>query len=462
MSKTPPDAPSPDRKRSLEAETSSDEDDERGGRYKRQAISVDDKAGNDADKPQPVPVSADSRARSTGGSFSVKEEEDAVGASVSDELAGGADVKREANGKSEPIYPTAGSQSNVQVAAPAPRPDKEFRMRALISTREAGIIIGKQGRSINDIRNQSGAKVQISDHIPNAQDRILMITGLMDQISKAFSLVAGKMVAELQDNSDIPLSQRLTEIRLLVPNQMMGWLIGRQSQNIKEIMHNSSAQIQAASGSLPNSTERVVSVVGVVDAIHLASYHIGVSLQNHRDEIRGFVPYVPFAPMNPAAYMGGADARGMGGPGGPGGYGAPMPYGFPGAPFMQQGGHPHHPHQQHPAHMMQQQAAAYGYPQGMPGGPPPGGPPNNGAPNGPSQMVQMYIPNDMVGAVIGKQGAHINEIRLASGCKIKIMSADRNSTETLVTVTGAPEANQMALYMLYTRLESERARMQVR
>jgi heterogeneous nuclear rnp K-like protein 2 len=65
---------------------------------------------------------------------------------------------------------------------------------------------------------------------------------------------------------------------------------------------------------------------------------------------------------------------------------------------------------------------------------------------------QIFIPNDMVGAIIGKGGAKINEIRQLSGSVIKINEPTDNSNERLVTISGTQECNQMALYMLYSRL----------
>jgi heterogeneous nuclear rnp K-like protein len=96
---------------------------------------------------------------------------------------------------------------------------------------------------------------------------------------------------------------------------------------------------------------------------------------------------------------------------------------------------------------------------------------------------QIFIPNDMVGAIIGKGGAKINEIRQMSGSHMyvspllssfmryfvwrtvliwgcsKINEPAENSNERLVTITGTQDANQMALYLLYTRLETEKHRM---
>jgi poly(rC)-binding protein 2/3/4 len=58
----------------------------------------------------------------------------------------------------------------------------------------------------------------------------------------------------------------------------------------------------------------------------------------------------------------------------------------------------------------------------------------------------------MVGAIIGKGGQKINEIRQISGSVIKINEPQDNSNERLVTITGTEECNRMALYMLYSRL----------
>jgi len=132
-----------------------------------------------------------------------------------------------------------------------------------------------------------------------------------------------------------------------------------------------------------------------------------------------------------------------------------------------QQGYSHHPAQA-PAHYGGSPAAGYGAlgPQ-MPGQPGPGGPQAHAVPNAqpmaglvPGQPLtqQIFIPNDMVGAIIGKGGQKINEIRQLSGSVIKINEPQDNSNERLVTITGTQDCNQMALYMLYSRLESEKHR----
>src|SRR5690606_10589890 len=82
-----------------------------------------------------------------------------------------------------------------------------------------------------------------------------------------------------------------------------------------------------------------------------------------------------------------------------------------------------------------------------PGGPQ-GGQPMPGGMPGQNMTQQIFIPNDMVGAIIGKGGSKINEIRQLSGSVIKINEPQDNTNERLVTITGAEECNRMALYLL--------------
>lgn len=87
------------------------------------------------------------------------------------------------------------------------------------------------------------------------------------------------------------------------------------------------------------------------------------------------------------------------------------------------------------------------------------------APGPPSQLQtqQIYIPNDLVGCIIGKGGAKINEIRHMSASQIKIMEPGAvgvgitgapapagSEGERLVVITGQPANIQMAVQLLYS------------
>lgn len=60
-------------------------------------------------------------------------------------------------------------------------------LRALISTKEAGIIIGKAGETVAKLRDSTKVKAGVSKVVSGVQDRVLSITGSVDQISEVGS-----------------------------------------------------------------------------------------------------------------------------------------------------------------------------------------------------------------------------------------------------------------------------------
>lgn len=62
--------------------------------------------------------------------------------------------------------------------------------------------------------------------------------------------------------------------------------------------------------------------------------------------------------------------------------------------------------------------------------------------------VQMQVPNDSMGNVIGRSGANINHIRQLSGANIHIGDIQMNSPYRLVTINGTYEQTQIAQYLI--------------
>ncbi|KAF9354027.1 hypothetical protein BGX34_011248 [Mortierella sp. NVP85] len=313
-------------------------------------------------------------------------------------------------------------------------------IRALVSTKEAGIIIGKSGKNVNEIREQSGSRVNISEIVPGATERVLTITGRLDTIAKAYALVAQKFIGE-QGDPDTAADTQSTTVCLLVPHSLMGHVIGKSGAKIKDIQEASGARLQASEEMLPGSTERTITITGVPDAIHIAVYHVGNVLHEKsadrddrgegRDRTAHTIPYKPMSSrgssyQTQSGYSNQHNSRH---------YQSSYYGGYP----SHGGGHMHGPYG---ADYMPTSAGGSG-----------------GSGGGVTQAQQIFIPNDMVGTVIGKSGAKINEIRQMSGSHIKIADAPHGSSnERLVTITGTPESNQMAVYLLYQRLESEKSR----
>lgn len=270
-------------------------------------------------------------------------------------------------------------------------------------------------------------------------------------------------------------------LRLLIPHILIGSIIGKSGVRIREIQEASGARLNASDQCLPLSTERSLVILGVADAVHIATYYVAVTLVEQLTErfggpaasayatrhggpagaVPGGMQVVPYVPQPAGGQFGHPDTynrRGHAGPPGPGGphQGGYMPGPNGPGPQAQQAMHFQGSPRNRYAGAGPQQPSAGG-PQpygGHPQQPAQGGMPQamGGAVAGQPLTQQIYIPNDMVGAIIGKGGAKINEIRQLSGSVIKINEPQDNSNERLVTITGTQDCNQVALYMLYSRL----------
>lgn len=68
--------------------------------------------------------------------------------------------------------------------------ESQLTLRAIVSSREAGVIIGKAGKNVADLREETGVKAGVSKVVQGVHDRVLTITGALSGISKAYSIVA--------------------------------------------------------------------------------------------------------------------------------------------------------------------------------------------------------------------------------------------------------------------------------
>ena len=75
------------------------------------------------------------------------------------------------------------------------RTDEEYAqsqmtLRAIVSSKEAGVIIGKAGKNVADLREETGVKAGVSKVVQGVHDRVLTVTGNLEGISKAYAIVA--------------------------------------------------------------------------------------------------------------------------------------------------------------------------------------------------------------------------------------------------------------------------------
>nr|XP_047135878.1 poly(rC)-binding protein 4 isoform X1 [Hydra vulgaris] len=143
--------------------------------------------------------------------------------------------------------------------------EEKLELHFIILSQDAGGIIGKEGRNIRQMRDESGANINVSGS--TGVERILNIKGTSSEVKSAVRMVAEKL-QEILSGSNNEYVPPVT-LRLLVPNSQCGPLIGKGGQRIKEIREASGATITIPSETLPGSSERSVTLAGSPEALGL-------------------------------------------------------------------------------------------------------------------------------------------------------------------------------------------------
>jgi heterogeneous nuclear rnp K-like protein 2 len=76
-----------------------------------------------------------------------------------------------------------------------PKTEEEYAqsmltLRAIVSSKEAGVIIGKAGKNVADLRDETGVKAGVSKVVQGVHDRVLTVTGPLQGTAKAYAMVA--------------------------------------------------------------------------------------------------------------------------------------------------------------------------------------------------------------------------------------------------------------------------------
>ncbi|PCD19562.1 hypothetical protein FGRA07_05311, partial [Fusarium graminearum] len=331
---------------------------------------------------------------------------------------------------------------------PAPKTEEEYAqaqltLRAIVSSKEAGVIIGKGGKNVADLRDETGVKAGVSKVVQGVHDRVLTITGGCDAISRAYAIVARALLegAPAMGMGGVVQSNGTHPIKLLISHNQMGTIIGRQGLKIKHIQDASGVRMVAQKEMLPQSTERIVEVQGTPEGIQRAIWEICKCLVDDWQRGTGTVLYNPVVRTQPSSggnTSGGAGFNQGSGRSDYGGSPRVMRTGN-GADFSNGSSRPYNRRSDSDAALR--------------------GPPTHDENGEEIQTQNISIPADMVGCIIGRAGSKISEIRKTSGARISIAKAPHDETgERMFTIMGTAKANESALFLLYENLEAEKMR----
>lgn len=82
-------------------------------------------------------------------------------------------------------------------------PSAPLSLRALVTSKEAGIIIGRGGQHVAELREKTGVKAGVSKVVPRAH-RVLTISGSLQSVVQAFNLISQAYIDSAQQASESP------------------------------------------------------------------------------------------------------------------------------------------------------------------------------------------------------------------------------------------------------------------
>ncbi|KAK4755157.1 hypothetical protein SAY87_008914 [Trapa incisa] len=196
-------------------------------------------------------------------------------------------------------------------------PDTVYRI--LCPSNKIGGVIGKGGGVIKALRDETRAKITVSDSVPGSDERVIIIYSSPTKISKESDCDEEGLDADNEEDGGmephcpaqdalLKVHDRILEedlfggmtfdddndgsdvtIRLLVPNNMVGCILGRKGDVIQQLRKDTGAGIRVLpSQNLPTcamSTDELVQITGKPDVVKRALYEVSTRLhQNPRKD----------------------------------------------------------------------------------------------------------------------------------------------------------------------------------
>ncbi|GBO41596.1 hypothetical protein AVEN_176956-1 [Araneus ventricosus] len=131
-----------------------------------------------------------------------------------------------------------------------------------IPSKVARVVIGKKGGVIKNMISKTGAQIKILSNVHiDTEDCIFLISGTVNNIKKMYNSILEKMV-----------SVREPTVKIIVPDRIVGTLIGKRFICFKEIEQETGIHLKIAPKSSEYiCTERPLTMTGKLECIKNAS-----------------------------------------------------------------------------------------------------------------------------------------------------------------------------------------------
>nr|XP_055075703.1 poly(rC)-binding protein 1-like [Misgurnus anguillicaudatus] len=175
-------------------------------------------------------------------------------------------------------------------------------IKLLVHGKEVGCIIGKNGETMQKLRKESGALINISLGCPER----IVISGRNDSVFEAVAIIIDQIENVIVRVMQMSASKGTPPVtlRLVVPSTQCGFIIGKGGCKLKEIMKEIIwAHIKVDVDMLPNSKERAVNIAGTPEAINMCVHKICVvMLEVHDSSLGSFLVFSDFCNSSYKSY----------------------------------------------------------------------------------------------------------------------------------------------------------------
>ncbi|XP_021763554.1 KH domain-containing protein At4g18375-like [Chenopodium quinoa] len=340
--------------------------------------------------------------------------------------------KKGANKKGRWNNPRPEHIENTQVPNPT---DTVYRI--LCPSKKIGSVIGKGGGIIKVLREETKSKITVSDSIPGSDERVIMIYSPPEKSSnkeadegneimpshcpaqEALMRVHDRIIEEdlSTGKEDVEDENCMVTARLLVPNNMVGCLIGKGGDVIQRLRSETGASIRVLpSEQLPScalSTDELVQMQGKPSVLKRALYDVSTLLHQNPRKEKAF--NYSLLSRGPGFQAAGPPLTNLPPPRG----GDPMwsprdpARHMPPPPWMEDFG-------RHPGH----NPGAFDKDLTRPGVEPSG-----------EYSLKILCPVSKIGGVIGKGGMNVRQLQQETGTSIHVEDASTQSEERVIRVS---------------------------
>lgn len=335
-----------------------------------------------------------------------------------------------------------------------------FRMLASIS--ETASLVGKGGETISKIKEESNSRVNVSENLKGVPERVISVRGSAEFVAKAFGLIV-RAINNEPFNQPSNADSKFFTLRLLFPHSIMGYIIGKKGSRFREIEENSAASLNANDQILPASTDRILNITGVADAIHIATYYVAQTVIEHKQQLSKVIYYNPAnynQPSIPAVTTKMSTAINGQSP-----YNNYNNMGMMSGMVNPQMSHMNQMNTMNPLNPMSPQMA-YGMQNQIPGQFTLSSPaaslntkPGETSTQSDGKVAQeLFVPQNHIGLVIGRGGKNLKDIRLTTGCYVKVNEEVLGSPDRKLTLIGNLYGIQNAIVLINNKIENEKQR----